>query len=132
MRSSVSTFYALLFTLFGDKCDLYRSMFEVLQMIVHPFCAQTTAAFTPEVCRRITWAIIIDTCSYFDNIKLANDYITFGTRIQFPVSTMDGELLNIKFGNKILCSNFPSEWVTPEPPTSSMNGGYGRSVGGPY
>ena len=45
---------------------------------------------------------------------------------------MDGELLNIKFGNKILRSNFPSEWATPEPPTSSMNGGYGRSVGGPY
>jgi hypothetical protein len=132
MRSLVSTFCALLFTLFGDKCDLYPSMFEVLQMIVHPFCAQTTAAFTPEVCHRITWAIIVDTRSYFDDIKLADDFITFGTRIQFPVSTMDGKLLNIKFGNKILRSNFPSEWATPEPPTSSMNGGYGRSVGGPY
>ena len=55
------TYCALLFTLFGAGCDLYRSMLQVLQVLSHPFCMQNKQGYTPEVVLRIIWAIIVDT-----------------------------------------------------------------------
>ncbi len=66
---NIATFCALLFTLFGKGCDLYRSNFEILQILSLPFSMQNKLAFTLEVCRRITWAIIVNTRSFFDDIK---------------------------------------------------------------
>jgi hypothetical protein len=73
------TFCAFLFTLLGKGCDLYCSIVEILQILSHPFCMQNKQAYTPEVCCCITWAIIIDTCSFFDNIKLAEDFLEKGS-----------------------------------------------------
>jgi len=44
LRSNISTYCALLFTLFGEGCDLYRSMLQVLQVLSHPFCMQNKQA----------------------------------------------------------------------------------------
>ncbi len=66
--SNVATFCALLFTLFGEGCDLYRSMLQILQILSHPFCMQNKQVYTPEVCPRITWAIIVDMRSFFDGV----------------------------------------------------------------
>jgi hypothetical protein len=45
--SNILTFCALLFTLFGEGCDLYRSMFEILQILSHSFSGQNKLAYTP-------------------------------------------------------------------------------------
>ncbi len=50
-------------------------MLQVLQVLSHPFCMQNKQAYTPEVVRRIIWAIIVDTRSFFGDIKLAEDFI---------------------------------------------------------
>jgi hypothetical protein len=68
LRSNIATFCAFLFTLFGEGCDLYRSILQILQILSHPFCMQNKQTFTPEVCHRITWAIIVDPGSFFDDI----------------------------------------------------------------
>ena len=125
LRSNVATFCALLFTLFGEGCDLYRSMTDILRILSHPFSGQNKLAYTPEVCRRITWAIIVDTRSFFDDIKLSDDFLRGGRRMQFPVSTLDGVYDAIKHGIKIERHNFPSEWKSTEPPS-----GYGMQT--PY
>jgi hypothetical protein len=39
--------------------------------------------FTPEHCRRITWAILDDGRSYFDNVKTTLDFPD-GTSVNFP------------------------------------------------
>ena len=98
LRSNISTYCALLFTLFGEGCDLYRSMLQVLQVLSHPFCMQNKQAYTLEVVRRIIWAIIGDTRSFFDDIKLAEDFIYQGQYMQFPASTLEGDLMSIKQG----------------------------------
>ena len=67
-RSNITTFCALLFTLFGEGCDLYWSMCQIRQILSHLFCMQNKQAYTLEVCHQITWAIIVDTWSFFDNI----------------------------------------------------------------
>lgn len=114
LRSNISTYCALLFTLFGEGCDLYRSMLQVLQVLSHPFCMQNKQAYTPEVVRRIIWAIIVDTRSFFDDIKLAEDFIDQGHYMQFPASTLEGDLMSIKHGIKLQRHNFPHEWAAPD------------------
>jgi hypothetical protein len=44
LRSNISTFCALLFTLFGEGCDLYRTMISILQILSHPFSMQNKQA----------------------------------------------------------------------------------------
>jgi len=38
--SNIATFCALLFILFGEGCDLYKSISKILQVLSHPFCMQ--------------------------------------------------------------------------------------------
>jgi hypothetical protein len=61
LRTNIATFCALLFCLFGDGCDLYQSMLDICGILNNAFCSQNKAAYTQEVCRRIMWAIIVDT-----------------------------------------------------------------------
>jgi hypothetical protein len=72
-------------------------------------------AHTPEVCHRITWAIIVDTRSFFDDIKLAEDFLEHGKYMQLPASTLGGDFMSVKDSIKIQRHNFPLEWSTPEP-----------------
>ena len=128
-----------LFTLFGKGCDLYRTMISILQILSHPFSMQNKQAYTPEVVRRIVWAIIVDTRSYFDDIKLAEDFMEQGQHLQFPVSTLEGDFIAIKHGIQIQRHNFPAEWSAPEPykgplsyyPMKGGGGGYQLPPGVP-
>jgi hypothetical protein len=113
--SNVATFCALLFTLFGEGCGLYLSMLQILQILSHPFCMQNKQVFTPEVCHRITWTIIVDTRSFFDDIKLAEDFLEHGEYMHFPASTLEGDFMAIKHSIKTQRHNFPLESATPEP-----------------
>ena len=132
LRSNAATFCALLFTLFGGGCDLYRAMFDILNIISHPFSGQDKLAYTPEGCRQITWAIIVDTRSYFDDIKLADDFLHSTGWIQFPVSTLDGDYMSIKHGIKIERHNFPMEWQATAPGRPGAYQQGNRAVGGGY
>ncbi len=76
-------------------------MTQILQILSHPFCMQNKQAYTPEVCRRITWAIIVDTRSFFDDIKLTEDFLEYGGHMQFPASTLEGDFMSIIHGIKI-------------------------------
>jgi hypothetical protein len=94
--SNIATFCALLFTMFGEGCDLYRSMLQILQILSHPFCMQHKHAYTPEVVRCIVWAIIVDTRSFFDDIELADNFVEQGDYMQFPASMLEGDYMSIK------------------------------------
>jgi hypothetical protein len=95
---NIATFCLLIFTLFGEGCNLYWSVFYILKILNHPLCMQNKQAYTPEVCHCITWAIIMDTCSFFDDIKLAEDFLEQGESMRFPASILEGEYMSIKHG----------------------------------
>ena len=63
----------------------------------------------------------MDTQTYFDDIKLADDFIQQRRYLKFPVSTLDADYAAIKYGIKIKRHNFPKEWMTKEP---WQQGGY--------
>jgi hypothetical protein len=110
-------------------------MSNICGILNNPFCSQNKAAYTQEVCRRILWAIFVDTRQYFDEVKLADDFIRYrGSDLKFPVSTLQGEYMNIKFGIPIQRYNFPKEWMTVtrehQGPQGNYQGGY-QGGGGP-
>ena len=76
---------------------------------------QSKQVYTPEVCHQITWAIIVDTWLFFNDIKLAEDFLEQRDYMQFPASTLEGNFMSIKHVIKIQRHNFPLEWGTPEP-----------------
>ncbi len=114
LRSDILTYCALLFTLFGEGCDLYWSILQVPQVLSHPFCMQNKQVYTLEVVRLIIWAIIVDTQLFFDNIKLSKDFLKQGHYVQFLASTLEGDLMSIKHGIKLQWHNFPQEWTAPD------------------
>ena len=80
--------------------------------------------------RCIIWAINVDTRSYFDDIKLADDFVEQGQYIQFPVLTLEGDFMAIKHGIKIERHNFPAEWAKPDPYQQGHSGYYPSNGGG--
>jgi hypothetical protein len=92
---------------------------------------QNKQAYIPEVVCRIVWAIIVDTGSFFDDIKLAEDFIDQGQYMQFPASTLEGDLMSIKHGIKLQRHNFPHEWAAPDiQPRPQYYSGKGGMSGG--
>ncbi len=89
-------------------------------------------AYTPEVIRRIVWAIIMDTRSFFDDIKLADDFVEQGAYMQFPASTLEGVYMSIKHGIKIQRHNFPMKWTTLDLQPGGAPYIQGKAGGGPY
>ncbi len=71
---------------------------------------QLSKKFTPEIVRRITWAIINDGRAFFNTILTQQDFNGRGV-IVFPQSFLAGVLENIRFCNPIQRGNFPAEWL---------------------
>ncbi len=53
----------------------------------------------------------MDTQSFFDDIKLTEDFIDQGQYMQFLASTLEGDLMSIKHSIKLQRHNFPHKWV---------------------
>ena len=62
--------------------------------------------FTAEHCRRITWAIIDDGRSHFDNVKTTLDFST-GASIAFPQSFRVDIIQNVRYRILVEQANFP-------------------------
>jgi hypothetical protein len=121
LRSNIATFCALLFTVFGEGCDLYWSVFQILEILSPPSYMQNKQAYTPEVWHRTTWTIIVDTRSFFDDIKLVEDFLKHGEYIHFPASTLEGDFMAIKHGIKIQWHNFPLDITKPKKGDIKLN-----------
>jgi hypothetical protein len=59
----------ILWTLFGDGCNYYVEVLEVLWILESKDVYAMRKAYTPEVCRRIIWAILHDGRRFFDKKK---------------------------------------------------------------
>jgi hypothetical protein len=74
LRLSVNTFCALVWTMFGDKCDYYKGIFKVCKTLDLQEMHIIRDSFTADVCRRITWAILSDSRSFFNNVLMVAQF----------------------------------------------------------
>jgi hypothetical protein len=109
LKLDLGTFCALLWVLFGDKCDYFENCFALLTMLDSDNIFANAHAFTPLICRQITWAIINDSRQYFFRTITA-DHFSSG-RVRWPTSLlMQIIAADIQACREIAMGNFPDKW----------------------
>lgn len=111
LKNNIATFMGLIWVLFGSECDYYKGLRNVYATMDLRDVMAIKSHFTAEQCRRITWAIIDDGRSYFDNVKTTLDF-SANTNIVFPQSYLIDIVKNVRYGIPVERANFPSEWLS--------------------
>jgi hypothetical protein len=60
LKLNITTYCALLYTLFGDKCRYYVALMRIRTCLDSPGVYNIRQAYTLDICYRISWAIIDD------------------------------------------------------------------------
>ena len=109
LKQIIATYMALLWVLFGDRCDYLININKIHAVINLPEVQQLRQKFSTEICRRISWAII-DGRSFFNAVLTQQDFDSRGA-ISFPQLFLAGVLEKLRFCNTIQRGNFPVEWL---------------------
>jgi len=80
-----------------------------------PKVKQLCQKFSPEICHRISWAIIDDGRSFFNTVLTQQDFDGCGA-LPFPQSFLAGVLENVRFCNPIQRGDFLTEWMAQPRP----------------
>jgi hypothetical protein len=111
LKNNIATFMGLVWVLFGSNCDYYKGLRHIYDIMDLREVMAIKAHFTAEHCRRITWAIIDDGRSYFDNVKTTLDFGN-GASVVFPQSFLVDIIRNVRYGILVERGNFPQEWLS--------------------
>ena len=101
----------LVWVLFSSQCDYYKGLRNVYATMDLRDIMAIKSHFTAEHCCCITWAIIDDGRSYFDNVKTTLDF-NAGATIVFPQSFLIDIIRNVRYGILVELANFPEEWLS--------------------
>lgn len=128
LRYSVNIFCALLWTLFGNECDYYKGMREITEMLDLQEVHIIRDSFTPDVCRRITWAILTDGRSFFNTV-LVEAQFRRNELFKWPTSLIHKIIDEVRFALPIVRPMYPTKWlITPQLPLGG--GGEAGGIGG--
>jgi hypothetical protein len=114
-------FTDLIWVLFGSNCNYYKGLRNVYAMMDLRDVMAIKSHFMAEHCRRITWAIIDDGQSYFDNVKTTLDFST-GASIAFPQLFLVDIIWNVRYRILVERANFPEEWMSKKRTTTQEQG----------
>jgi hypothetical protein len=106
----ITLFCALLWALFGDECDYYKEVMKVLQVLNSWGAYATRSAYTPEICRRILWAVLHEGRQFF-NKKLLSTAFTPGKTVLYPMCLLN-ILEKVLNAETIVRPTYPSTWLT--------------------
>jgi hypothetical protein len=108
LKLNITTYCALLHTLFGDKCGYYGALMKIRNCLDTPGVYNIRQAYTPDICHRISWAIIDDGRAFFSTVMIQQDFAQPGAT--FPESLLESILPEVRYANQIMRANFPAEW----------------------
>ncbi len=108
LKLNITTYCALLHTLFGSKCGYYVALMRIRNCLDTPGVYNIRQAYTPDICYRISWAIIDNGRSFFSTVMIQNDFTQPGAF--FPKSLIDSILPDVRYANQIMRANYPTEW----------------------
>ena len=86
LKLDLGTFCALLWVLFGEKCDYFENCLALLNMLDSDNVFANAHTFTPLICRQITWAVINDSRQYFFRMVTADQFSS--GRVRWPTSLL--------------------------------------------
>jgi hypothetical protein len=95
--------------LYGRHCNLYRKLIAIYNILSAKEVVTCRDAFTPMICKQITWAIYDDSRSFFAKRLLPSKFQH--REVPFPVSLLDEIYNSVRFINEIRRPTFPPSWV---------------------
>jgi hypothetical protein len=121
LKLNIATYLAKLWALFGETCHLYQKVAQIHQLFRQPAVMAAKHAFTPLLCRQITWAIYEDSRQFFAT-RLHPDDFKPGAHISFPISLLDDVMGDVRYQRPVLRSSFPLAWmeIPPKPSLSQL------------
>ncbi len=88
---------------------IYRNLYKIYTVVDMQEVQQLKGKFTPEICRRITWAILNNGRAFFNMVLTPQDFER--GLLAFPQSFLSSILELVGFCNPIQWGNFPSDWL---------------------
>jgi hypothetical protein len=125
LKINIATFMSLVWELFGLECNYYKGLCNIYGDLDLKEVMAQKQVFTAEHCHRITWAIIDDIRTYFDNVKTTSDFRRPNEPV-FPQSYLIDILKNVC---SVECSNFPNEWKQKVKSTNNNHGARTAGIG---
>lgn len=112
LHLNIGTFCALLWSLFGPKCDYYVKCFALWNAMADYTIFANRRLFAPLLCRQITWAIIEDGRRYFSRVMTQRHFerMDEGEAVDFPQSHLDFIKDSIMNQTPLMRPSFPMEW----------------------
>jgi hypothetical protein len=110
VKLNIVRFCAFLWTLFGDKCDYYKEVLKVLQVLESADVYAIRELYSREVCRHIIWAILHEGHRFFDK-KLLSTAFTLGRTVEYPMCLLN-ILDKVHNAEMIQRSTYPLTWLT--------------------
>ena len=107
LKINITTFMSLIWVLFGSNCDYYKSLWQIYKTLELKEVYALKAKFSPEHCRRITWEILDNGCTFFDDVKTTIDFT--GTSMSFPPLFLIDILNIIRYTVLVEQASFPDE-----------------------
>jgi hypothetical protein len=101
----METYAALLFVLFTEKCDHYKKVEQIIEIMREHQGA--TTKYTVHRCRLITWIIIVDSRHFFSK-RVTKDEMAQG--LPGPTSRLSGYLFDLAMQHQIFCETLPTQW----------------------
>ncbi len=96
------------------ECDYYKGMLETAETLDLQEVHIIRNSFTPDVCRRVTWAILTDGRSYFNTV-LIEEQFRRNERFKWPTSLIHKIIDEVRFAQPIFRPMYPTEWQIATP-----------------
>ena len=138
-------------TLFGERSTLYQQCMQIYLQLVSSYCAKNHEKYTPELCRKVVWAVHEGTGEFFDQEVSVRDFDAQGKMVgAAPFCQIKLIIEQVRFIQPINRPTYPTKWklldasdeAARQPPFGSWNnggssnwaqpgGGTSGDVGGP-
>ena len=129
LKLDLGTFCALLWVLFGEKCDYFDNCFALFSMLDSESVTANASNFTPTICRQITWAVLNDGRQFFFRTVTVDNFAT--GQVRWPTSLLMQIIgADVHACREIQMGNFPEKWLTPKPSGGSGMNGANNSLWG--
>ena len=110
LKLDLVTFCALLWVLFGEKCDFFDNCYALFTMLDSESVTANSHNFTPTICRHITWAILNDSRQYFFRTVTVDSFSS--GQVRWPTSLLMQVIgADVHACREIAMGNFPAKWL---------------------
>lgn len=86
LKLNLGIFCALVWVLFGVKCDYFDNCYALLSMLDSKSITANAYNFTPTICRQITWAFLNNNQQYFFRMLTVDNCAT--GQVWWPLSLL--------------------------------------------